>query len=79
MIQKIINFLKNKFSQSKSINTGIINSSEINSMTISADIVSVNTDYGHFEIGGKTGFTGKINGVKFVGGICVGLEEDTTY
>ena len=33
------------------VNAGKVNASEINTQTISADIISINNEYGHFEIG----------------------------
>lgn len=69
MIKKIINFLKGT-----KISSREINASSINTMTIGADIISINNEFGHYEIGKYQGFTGEINGAIFIGGICVGKK-----
>lgn len=68
---KIINFIKRLFNN----NNNTVSGSAIHAMTIDADIISVNTIYGHYEIGNNIGFTGEINGAKFIGGICVGKVD----
>lgn len=39
----------------KEVNAGKVNASEINSQTIAGDVISVNSEYGHFEIGDNIG------------------------
>lgn len=55
------------------------NIEDINAMTIGADIISVNNEYGHYEIGGKIGQTVELELEKynliFVGGILVDVKE----
>lgn len=69
MIEKIINFLKGT-----KISSGEINASSINSITVGADYISINNEFGHYEIGKYQGFTGEINGAIFKGGICIGRK-----
>lgn len=73
MVKKIFNLIKSK------INKGEINASSIKSMTVSADFISVNTRFGHYEIGDNIGITKNIQidkyKIKIVGGIIVDIEE----
>lgn len=66
--------LKNIFRK----NNKKINTESLSAMTISADIISVNTKYGHFEIGDETGVTKEIQldkyVLKIVGGIITNIE-----
>lgn len=56
-----------------------INAESINSMTISADFIGINTEYGHFEIANKIGVTKELELekyiIKIVGGIIVEVKE----
>lgn len=54
------------------ISVGSCYASSLSGMTVAGDIIAVNNTSGHYEIGSYTGYTGTINGAKFVGGICVG-------
>lgn len=60
-------------------NKGEINASSVKSMTVSADFIAVNTNFGHYEIGNEIGVTKTIQldkyKIKIVGGIIVGIEE----
>ena len=73
MFRKIFDLINPK------ANKGEINASSIKSMTVSADFISVNTNYGHYEIGNEIGITKIIQldnyKIKIVGGIVVGIEE----
>lgn len=55
-----------------------INTESLSAMTISADIISINTEYGHFEIGDNVGITKEIQLdkyiLKIVGGIITNIE-----
>ena len=74
IIKKIKSFL-----DGTKINSGEINTSSMNNMTVSADIISVNTKAGHYEIGKDIGQTITVDlGTKelmFVGGILVNVKE----
>lgn len=56
-----------------------INAESINSMTISADFIGINTEYGHFEIANQVGVTKELELekyiIKIVGGIIVDVKE----
>lgn len=56
-----------------------INASSVKAMTVNADFIAVNTNYGHYEIGNEIGITKTIQldkyKIKIVGGIIVGIEE----
>ena len=56
-----------------------INASTINSTTIGADYISINNDYGHFEIGDNVGKTYNVKVdnkiLVFKGGILVDIVE----
>lgn len=56
-----------------------VNASSVSAMTVNADFISVNTNYGHYEIGNEIGITKTIQldkyKLKIVGGIIVGIEE----
>lgn len=58
---------------------GKVNAEDIKAMTIGADIISVNNEYGHYEIGGKVGKTVELELEKynliFVGGILIDIKE----
>lgn len=57
-----------------------VNASEIEAMTIGADIISVNNEGGHFEIGDNVGITAKVKianmTLEFVGGILVKIIKE---
>jgi hypothetical protein len=61
------------------LNVKRINASAINSMTIGADYISINNDYGHFEIGDNVGKTYNVKVdnkiLVFKGGILVDIVE----
>lgn len=73
MFRKIFDLINPK------ANKGEINASSVKSMTVSADFIAVNTNYGHYEIGNEIGVTKTIQidkyKIKIVGGIIVGIEE----
>lgn len=56
-----------------------INAESINSMTISADFIGINTKYGHYEIANQVGVTKELELekyiIKIVGGIIVDVKE----
>ena len=56
-----------------------VNASSVKAMTVSADFIAVNTNFGHYEIGNEIGITQTIKldkyKLKIVGGIIVGIEE----
>ena len=53
--------------------------SKISAMTINADVVAVNTEYGHFEIADNVGITKQIQVDKYIitimGGIITDVKE----
>ena len=63
----------------KEVNAGKVNASEINSQAISGDIIAINNEYGHFEIGEDIGRTYKLEIDKYIlvfkGGILVDIQE----
>ena len=73
MFRKIFDLINPK------ANKGEINASSVKSMTVSADFIAVNTNFGHYEIGNEIGITKTIQldkyKLKIVGGIIVGIEE----
>ena len=73
MFRKIFDLINPK------ANKGEINASSVKSMTVSADFIAVNTNFGHYEIGNEIGITKIIQldkyKLKIVGGIIVGIEE----
>jgi len=73
MISKILNWLESKKNKQN------INTSAIHAMTVSADFIGVNTQYGHFEIGDNIGISKEIQidkyKIKIMGGIIVAIEE----
>lgn len=74
IIERIKNFLNGT-----NISAGKISGSSIDGITVSGDILSVNTKYGHYEIGGKVGKTITIELDKyiltFIGGILIEVKE----
>lgn len=62
------------------INIGKINASSVNAMNVSGDTVSVNNEYGYFEIGDYIGKTVNVKFDKhiliFKGGILVDIKEE---
>jgi len=63
----------------KKINVGELNSSSINSQTVSSDIIKINNEYGHYEIGNNIGKTEELLLEKYIlvfkGGILVDIQE----
>lgn len=57
-----------------------INYDSINAMTVKADYIGINNEYGHYEIGNKIGKTAKIQlenyTLVFSGGILVDIMKE---
>lgn len=57
-----------------------INADDIQAMSVSADIISTNSEFGHYNVGEFTGKTFELKTdnyiLKFIGGILVDVKEN---